>query len=64
MIKQVIDEMVARGWSYSVIALRSGVSEYRLRDGKLGVREERRVYEVAESEAGICIDDIEEGEEQ
>lgn len=64
MIKQVIQEMIARGWNYSTISLRSGVSEYRLRDGKLGVREERRVYEVAESEAGICIDDLEEGEEQ
>lgn len=62
MIKQVIDEMVARGWSYSVIALRSGVSEYRLRDGKLGVREERRVYEVAATEAHIDLDDLE-GEE-
>lgn len=64
MIKQVIQEMIARGWTYPIISLRSGVSEYRLRDGKLGVREERRVYEVAESEAGICIDDLEEGEEQ
>lgn len=62
MIKQVIQEMIARGWSYSVIALRSGVSEYRLRDGKLGVREERRVYEVAATEAGIDLDDLE-GEE-
>lgn len=62
MIKRVIQEMIARGWTYSVIALRSGVSEYRLRDGKLGVREERRVYEVASTEAGIEIDDLE-GEE-
>lgn len=62
MIKRVIQEMIARGWSYSVIALRSGVSEYRLRDGKLGVREERRVYEVAATEAGIDLDDLEDGE--
>lgn len=62
MIKQVIQEMIARGWNYSTIALRSGVSEYRLRDGKLGAREERRVYEVAATEAGIEIDDLE-GEE-
>lgn len=62
MIKQVIREMIARGWNYSTIALRSGVSEYRLRDGKLGVREERRVYEVAATEAGIDLDDLE-GEE-
>lgn len=59
MIKQVIAEMVARGWTYPIIALRSGVSEYRLRDGKLGVREERRLMEVAETEAGICLDDLE-----
>lgn len=62
MIKQVIQEMIARGWTYPIIALRSGVSEYRLRDGKLGVREERRVYEVAATEAGIDLDDLE-GEE-
>lgn len=62
MIKQVIQEMIDRGWNYSTIALRSGVSEYRLRDGKLGVREERRVYEVAATEAGIDLDDLE-GEE-
>lgn len=62
MIKQVIAEMVARGWTYPIIALRSGVSEYRLRDGNLGVREERRVYEVAATEAGIDLDDLE-GEE-
>lgn len=59
MIKQVIQEMIARGWNYSTIALRSGVSEYRLLDGKLGVREERRVYEVAATEAGIDLDDLE-----
>ena len=59
MIKQVIQEMIDRGWNYSTIALRSGVSEYRLRDGKLGVREERRVYEVAATEAGIDLDDLE-----
>lgn len=62
MIKQVIQEMIDHGWNYSTISLRSGVSEYRLRDGKLGVREERRVYEVASTEAGIEIDDLE-GEE-
>lgn len=62
MIKQVIQEMIDRGWNYSTISLRSGVSEYRLRDGKLGVREERLVYEIASTEAGIEIDDLE-GEE-
>lgn len=62
MIKQVIKEMIDRGWNYSTIALRSGVSEYRLRDGKLGVREERALMRLAEEECGIQIDDMEDGE--
>jgi hypothetical protein len=56
---EVIQEMVNRGWSYSIIALRTGISENRLRDGNIGVREERRLLEVAETEAGVCLDDLE-----
>lgn len=58
-MREVIKEMIARGWSYSIISLRTGITENRLRDCNLGVREERRLLEVAESEAGVCIDDLE-----
>lgn len=62
MIKQVIAEMVARGWSMNVIANRTGISQTRLERGTLGVREERELMRVAESEAYIDLDDLE-GEE-
>lgn len=58
-MNEVIAEMLARGWTYPIISLRTGISENRLRDCNIGTREERRLYEVAESEAGISIDDLE-----
>ena len=58
-MREVIKEMIARGWSYSIISLRTGITENRLRDCNLGVREQRRLMEVAESEAGVCLDDLE-----
>lgn len=62
MIKQVTAEMVARGWSMNVIANRTGISQTRLERGTIGVREERELMRVAESEAHIDLDDLE-GEE-
>lgn len=58
-MRELIQEMIGRGWSYHVISMRTGITENRLRDCNLGVREERRLLEVAESEAGVCIDDLE-----
>ena len=58
-MREVIKEMINRGWSYSIISLRTGITENRLRDCNLGVREERRLYEVAATEAGIDLDDLE-----
>ena len=58
-MREVIQEMIARGWSYPIISLRTGITENRLRDCNLGVREERRLYEVAATEAGIDLDDLE-----
>lgn len=58
-MREVIKEMLNRGWSYSIISLRTGITENRLRDCNLGVREERRLLEVAESEAGVSLDDLE-----
>ena len=61
-MREVIQEMILRGWTYPIIALRTGISESRLRDCKLGVREERKLYEIATNEAKIDIDSL--GEEQ
>jgi hypothetical protein len=61
-MKEVIDEMIARGWNLSLIANRSGIAQSRLERGVLGVREERRLLEVAATEAGIDLDDLEIGE--
>ena len=58
-MEEVIKEMVARGWSYQIIALRTGISENRLRNGNIGVREQRRLLEVASTEAGVDLDDLE-----
>lgn len=59
---EVIQEMIARGWTYPIIALRTGISENRLRDCNLGVREERKLYEIATNEARIDIDALGEQE--
>ncbi len=61
-MREVIQEMINRGWTYPIIALRTGISENRLRDCNLGVREERKLYEIATNEAKIDIDSL--GEEQ
>lgn len=59
---EVIQEMIARGWSLSLIANRSGVSLNRLERGVFGVREERALMRLAEEECGISLDDMEDGE--
>lgn len=61
-MREVIQEMQARGWSLALIAARSGVSLNRLERGVLGVREERALMRLAEEECGIQIDDMEDGE--
>lgn len=52
----IIGEMLRLGWTYPVIALRTGICENRLREGNLGTREERKLYEIASIEARIDID--------
>jgi replicative DNA helicase len=59
MHTEIINEMVARGWSMHLISSRTGINQGRLESGKLGVREQRELARVAESEAGISIDDLE-----
>lgn len=58
-MREVIQEMISRGWTYPIIALRTGISENRLRDCNLGVREERKLYEIAATEAHIDLDELE-----
>ena len=58
-MEEVIKEMIARGWTMSLIANRSGVSQNRLERGVFGVREERALLRLAEEECGIDIDDLE-----
>lgn len=61
-MREVIQEMILRGWSLALIAARSGVSLNRLERGVFGVREERALMRLAEEECGIQIDDMEDGE--
>ena len=58
-MNEVIQEMLNRGWTYHLISNRTGITENRLRDCNIGVREERRLLEVAETEAGLDIDELE-----
>lgn len=55
-MNEVIKEMLRLGWTYPIIASRTGICENRLRDCNLGVREERKLYEIASVEARIDID--------
>lgn len=55
-MNEVIQEMLRLGWTYPIIARRTGICENRLRDCNLGVREERKLYEIASVEARIDID--------
>lgn len=62
MPKRVIDALLAKNWTYGVIALRAKIDENRLRSANLGRREMDRLMRVAECEAGIDVDELE-GEE-
>jgi lambda repressor-like predicted transcriptional regulator len=56
---EVIQEMVNRGWSLTLISSRSGVSQNRLERGVFGVKEEKALMRLAEEECGIDLDDLE-----
>ena len=56
---ELIKEMQNRGWSIHMISNRTGINQSRLERGVLGVREERELMRVAESEAYIDLDDLE-----
>jgi len=58
----IIKAMKDKGWSVGLIASRTGINQSRLEDGKLGVREQRQLARVAEQEAGVNIDELEDEE--
>lgn len=62
MHQRLIEALLAKNWTYPVIAMRAQISENRLRDGTLGRREIDRLLKVAECEARINLDELE-GEE-
>lgn len=59
----IIEAMRQKGWTYALISARSGISENRLRDNNLGVRESRLLARIAEQEAHIDLDLLGDGEE-
>lgn len=59
MHDRIIKEMKNRGWNMSLIASRTGISQSRLEDGNLVVREQRKLQEVAYLEAHIDVDELE-----
>jgi hypothetical protein len=62
MHDRIIKEMKNLGWNMSLIASRTGINQSRLEDGNLGVREQRQLARVAEQEAGVNIDELEDDE--
>jgi phage major head subunit gpT-like protein len=62
MHDRIIKEMKNRGWNISLIASRTGISQSRLEDGNLGVREQRKLQEIAYLEAHIDVDELEDRE--
>lgn len=58
----IIKAMKDRGWSVGLIASRTGINQSRLENGNLGVREQRQLARIAEQEAGVNIDELEDGE--
>ena len=59
MHQRLIQALLAKNWTLPMIALRARICEHRLRAGTLGRRESDRLLQVAETEAGVFIDDLE-----
>lgn len=59
MSNPVIEAMLAKNWTYPMIALRTGISEDRLRENNMGRRETDRLERVAELEARVDLDLLE-----
>lgn len=62
MHQRLIEALHAKGWTDSMIAIRARICEHRLRAGTLGRRESDRLEQMAEQEAHIDLDLLEDGE--
>jgi len=62
MHQRLIEALHAKGWTDSLIAIRARICEHRLRAGTLGRRESERLEQMAEQEAGIELDLLEDEE--
>lgn len=60
MPQEIIRQLIDRGWTYSVISGKTGISEVRLRSGDLRERDELEIYHLADV-AGVDVDDELEG---
>lgn len=59
MHQRLIEALHAKGWTYSMIAIRARICEHRLRAGTLGRKEQERLEQMAEQEAHIDLDELE-----
>lgn len=59
MPNRLIEALLAKNWTYPMIALRAKIDETRLRSGNLGRRESLRLEEMAEREARVYLDELE-----
>lgn len=59
MHQRLIEALHAKGWTDSLIAIRARICEHRLRAGTLGRKEQERLEQMAEQEAGIELDELE-----
>lgn len=59
MPDRLINALLAKGWTYAIISLRAQIAEQRLRDRNLGRRECERLMKVAELEARINLEELE-----
>jgi hypothetical protein len=62
MHDRLLEALLEKNWSYSMIALRSQICEHRLRSGNLGRRESERLERMAALEAKVFVDDLEDEE--
>lgn len=58
MPQRLIAALIDKGWSYSVIALRSKIAEDRLRSCNLGRRETQRLEELICRDTRLDLDVI------
>lgn len=58
MNNPIITALLSKGWTYPLIALRSGISENRLRSESIGRRETAKLERLAVVEAKLDLEEI------